>query len=66
MAGQVTFWVVTLGGTALGTVTFYPGVLRHARSRRDSVIAAFMASLLGATALALFLSTLVNVVSQAS
>lgn len=66
MAGQVTFWVVLLGGTTWGTVAFYPGVLRHAQSRRDSVLAAFMASLLGATALGLFLSMLVNAVTQGS
>lgn len=63
---QITFYVVTLGLSVLGTAVLYPGVRRHAESAKNSLLAAFMASALGATAMALVISALYNALSQLS
>ncbi len=57
---QWTFVLVVVGTTTLGTLWTYRGVAAHAQSRRDSVLAAFMASALTALFLALAASSCVN------
>jgi hypothetical protein len=62
-APQVTFLLVTVGGSALGTVLTYPGVRKHAATARSSLLAAFMASAMAATGLGFFCGALVNALS---
>ncbi len=59
---QMTFYVVTAGASALGTAALYPGIRKHAETAKNALLAAFMAALLGATALALVVSAMANAV----
>lgn len=59
---EATFYVVAVGATAAGTVLLYPGVRKHAQTAKNSLIAALMASMLGATALALVTAAIVNAI----
>lgn len=59
-APQLTFWVVTVGGAAVGTALTYPGVRKHAATARSSLLAAFMASSMAATGLGFFCGVVVN------
>ncbi|MEM7678431.1 MAG: hypothetical protein AAF449_20765 [Myxococcota bacterium] len=57
---QVTFWLVTIGGSVGLTGTFFPGVAKHAASNRDAFLAAAMAGVLCALTGAFAASALVN------
>lgn len=59
---QLTFWGILVGLSILLTLVVYPGVKRHAASRRDSILASFMASALFSAAVALVVSSIVNAV----
>lgn len=57
---QVTFYAVALGVSVGGTVWVYPGVRKHSDSAKNSLLAAFMASTLAGTTLALVAASVVN------
>lgn len=59
-AAQITFLAIFLGVSPLLTALLYPGVKKHAASRKDSWLAAAMAALLFSAFLALFFAFLVN------
>ncbi len=63
-APQLTFVTITVGLSILLTVVMYPGVKRHAHSRRDSAIASFMASALFSTFVGLVVASIVNAVGS--
>jgi hypothetical protein len=59
-ASQITFWTVSLGLSLILTAVFYPAVKRHAASKRDSFLAAFMASALFSTSVGIVVSAVVH------
>ena len=65
-APQLTFWITNGAVSVALLIAFYPGVRRHARSRRDSLLASLMAATLCGTAGALILSFFVNAILKVS
>ena len=63
-APQWTFALVTVLLAAGGTIVTYPGVRAHAKSRAQSMLAAFMASILVALPVAMLAAGLVNTIKQ--